>query len=81
MVKRMVTVKHLRFATRQDVWRKRVRCEALVKESTARWRTFAGKDDRCELGARYSVNGRKLCARHAGEECIRLLVKGEEIIK
>lgn len=57
------------------------RCHANVGEFTARWREFAGKDNRCELGAMYVVNGELLCKRHAGDRLITLLVTGDQLVE
>lgn len=56
------------------------RCEAEVHESTARWRTFANKDTRCELGSLFEVDGHAFCKRHAGDYLIQALVSGEIMV-
>ena len=48
------------------------RCEALVKEPTARWRDYCGRDDQCERRAHFVIDGRRLCRLHAGEAVITL---------
>lgn len=48
------------------------RCEARIGPDPARYRATKG-DNRCLGKARYLVNGRMLCDRHAGWEVLNLL--------
>lgn len=53
----------------------RPRCEQEVSELVARWRIECGRghDLLCENRARYQVDGRKLCKRHAGDAVLTAL--------
>ena len=67
------------------------RCEAQVRESTARWRTHRGADTQCDLSALYLIDttskhtGKVLshhfCARHAGDHLIKTLIVGEQLVE
>lgn len=59
-------------------WKFLPRCEATVSEMTRRWRTRSGRDDRCDFNARYCVDGRNLCIRHAGMVLVETLCEEEE---
>lgn len=72
-------VKKLVYAPR--AWVRHRRCSAQVLEQTSRWRMRAGKDDQCELGGLYSIDGVTFCKRHAGYKLLELLVSGEEVIE
>ena len=57
------------------------RCEADVREATARWRTHMGQADmRCDLSALYKVGEHHFCARHAGDYLVKLLLVGDEFV-
>lgn len=58
-----------------------IRCEADVSEATARWRNMASKDYRCELGALFTVDGKRFCKRHTGDYLIKMLHKGDELVQ
>lgn len=73
-------VEHITYASRRTAYYHRRRCEAQVTDQTNRYRLLAGKDDQCELGALYCVDGKMLCKRHAGDHLIEALVSGKHII-
>mgnify|MGYP001601435457 CR=1 FL=1 len=73
------TVKRLVYGLGEYPSKDGKRCQANVLEATARWRTQAGKDYRCELTALYVVNGHHFCKRHAGNYLLRILWLGEEL--
>lgn len=74
-------VQRLTYASRRAAYTNKAQCEAEVADSTARWRIYAGKDERCELGALYCIDGHMLCKRHAGDYLVQALVKGEIVIR
>lgn len=76
----MVKVERIEYARRVRFTHQQIRCEAEVADSTARWRTHAGKDFRCELSALYRVNGKCYCKRHAGDACLALLTVADAYV-
>lgn len=57
------------------------RCVANIREEYLRlWRRRQGLTDQCTFRAQYLINGRQLCARHAGEVALDLLVKNSSIV-
>ena len=58
-------------------WKFLPRCDATVVEQTRRWRTRCGRDDRCEHNARYAVDDKNYCNRHAGMVAVKMLCEEE----
>ena len=56
------------------------RCEAeLENQENRAWRKANGRDTICSHKARYLIDGKKLCTRHAGNLVLDMLEKGEFI--
>ena len=51
------------------------RCTAKVRNATAYYRRLVGRDDICNFGAHFSVDGVLLCERHAGQMVLRVMAE------
>ncbi len=54
---------------------KKPRCEAQVSDTTERFNRelHRRKPSQCSLSASYEIDGKKLCARHAGKVALEIL--------
>ena len=55
------------------------RCTAKVGDTTLGWRRSQGEaaDDKCRQPAKFEIDGRHFCARHAGAAAIKVLMEIE----
>lgn len=52
------------------------RCTAEVGEAAKAWHEATGKGDGvCPLRAKYDIDGRILCTRHAGQRALQILTE------
>jgi len=61
-------MKHTAFPIRPEV----PRCDSLAVSQAARDR---GETRRCKMPAKYTINGRNLCPKHAGAAALSILMK------
>ena len=52
---------------------KRPQCEAQISDHIAKWRSSRGEEECCSFHARFKIENKRLCSRHAGLFVLRLL--------